>query len=52
MENVRPDPVKLLAQWQEWERGEVTPGRVLANLKTGALPALLASLVDDTGDDS
>lgn len=40
-----PDPEKLLAHWMEWERGETTPGRVMANLKTGGLPELLRSLV-------
>lgn len=39
-----PDPTKLLAQWMEWERGESTPGRVMANLKTGGLRLLLESL--------
>jgi hypothetical protein len=44
-----PDPAKLLAQWMEWERGDATPGRVIANLKTGGLRDLLeelAALVD------
>jgi hypothetical protein len=35
-----PDPTKLLSQWMEWERGETTPGRVLANLKTGGMTEL------------
>ena len=39
-----PDPAKLLAQWMEWERGEATPGRVMANLKTGGLRDLLEQL--------
>ncbi|MCU1380187.1 MAG: hypothetical protein JWN29_3170 [Acidimicrobiales bacterium] len=39
-----PDPVKLLAQWMEWEKGEATPGRVMANLKTGGLRDLLEAL--------
>jgi hypothetical protein len=39
-----PDPAKLLAQWMEWERGDETPGRVIANLKTGGLRDLLESL--------
>ncbi|MDQ6614403.1 MAG: hypothetical protein M3083_06575 [Actinomycetota bacterium] len=39
-----PDPAKLLAQWMEWERGEATPGRVMANLKTGGLRILLEAL--------
>jgi hypothetical protein len=43
-----PDPAKLLAHWMEWERGEATPGRVMANLKTGGLRDLLESLVTDS----
>jgi hypothetical protein len=39
------DPAKLLAQWMEWENGEVPPGRVMANLKTGGLRELLEQLV-------
>ena len=39
-----PDAVKLLAQWMEWERGDETPGRVIANLKTGGMRELLESL--------
>jgi hypothetical protein len=39
-----PDPQKLLAQWMEWERGEVPPGRVMSNLKTGGLRLLLEQL--------
>ena len=34
-----PDPVKLLEDWMEWERGDETPGRVMANLKTHGLRA-------------
>lgn len=43
-----PDPAKLLQSWMEWERGDVTPGRVMANLKTGGLRPLLESLVPPT----
>ncbi len=39
------DPRKLLAHWMEWERADETPGRVLANLKTGGLRDLLEGLV-------
>jgi hypothetical protein len=39
-----PDPVKLLSQWMEWERGETNPGRVMANLKTGGMRELLEQL--------
>lgn len=47
-----PDPAKLLAQWMEWERGETTPGRVMANLKTGGLREVLEQLAGtkDQGD--
>ena len=38
------DPAKLLASWMEWERGEVTPGTVMKNLKTGGLRELLEEL--------
>ena len=41
------DPAKLLATWMEWERGESTPGRVLADLKTGGLRDVLEQLVAD-----
>ena len=44
MEKPPPDPQKLLAYWDEWERGDTTPGRVMANLKTAGLPELLAQL--------
>jgi hypothetical protein len=45
MELPEPDPSKLLQAWMEWERGEVTPGRVMANLKTGGMRELLEGLV-------
>jgi hypothetical protein len=41
-----PDPSKLLASWMEWEKGEETPGRVMANLKTGGMKELLQQLVE------
>jgi hypothetical protein len=40
-----PDPKKLLAAWNEWESGEETPGRVMANLKTAGMAELLEQLV-------
>jgi hypothetical protein len=45
MERPPADPAKLLALWNDWETGEETPGRVMANLKTAGLPALLVQLV-------
>ncbi len=41
MDRPPPDPVKLLASWMEWERGETPPGQVMANLKTAGLRELL-----------
>jgi len=46
METPPPDPAKLLTYWEEWERGETTPGRVMANLKTAGMPQLLRQLVE------
>jgi hypothetical protein len=45
MDRPPPDPAKLLAYWNEWETGETTPGRVMANLKTAGMADLLAQLV-------
>ncbi len=47
MERLPIDPEKLLAAWNEWERGETTPGRTMATLKTGGLPTLLQQLVEE-----
>ncbi len=40
-----PDLTKLLAAWEEFERGEQQPGKVLANLKTAGLPEVLNELI-------
>ncbi len=44
-ERPAPDLTKLMAAWEEFERGETMPGKVLANLKTAGLPEVLAELV-------
>lgn len=44
-ETPAPDLTKLVAAWEEWERGEETPGKTLATLKTAGLPAVLQELV-------
>lgn len=44
MQRPPADPAKLLDAWMEWERGDITPGRVMANLKTAGLRELLESL--------
>ena len=41
-----PDLTKLLHAWDEWERGEEAPGKVLANMKTAGLPTVLQQLID------
>lgn len=43
-EKPAPDLVKLQDFWEAWEKGEETPGRVLANLKIAGLPELLRQL--------
>jgi len=45
-EHPAPDLTKLLAAWEEFERGEQQPGKVLANLKTAGLPEVLNELID------
>jgi hypothetical protein len=44
-ERPAPDLQKLLAAWEEFERGEQLPGKVLANLKTAGLAEVLTQLV-------
>ncbi|MEO6125127.1 MAG: hypothetical protein ABIR32_15595 [Ilumatobacteraceae bacterium] len=40
-----PDLSKLVAAWQEFERGEEAPGKVLSNLKMSGLGEVLDELV-------
>jgi hypothetical protein len=44
-ERPAPDLSKLLAAWEEFERGEQQPGKVLANLKTAGLAEVLNELI-------
>ncbi|HRE02693.1 MAG TPA: hypothetical protein PLV68_15430 [Ilumatobacteraceae bacterium] len=39
------DLSKLVTAWHEWERGEESPGKVLANMKTAGLAEVLDELV-------
>lgn len=48
MDRPPADAAKLLASWMEWERGESTPGRVMADLKTGGLREVLEHLAGET----
>lgn len=43
-EQPAPDLTKILAAWEEFEKGEEAPGRVLANMKTAGLDVVLAEL--------
>lgn len=45
-----PDPENLLNAWMQWERGESTPGRVMADLKKGGLRELLEATVQARGE--
>ena len=42
-----PDLQKLIAAWEQFEVGEESPGKVLANLKTAGLPEVLRQLTDE-----
>lgn len=46
-EQPAPDLAKIIAALEEWENGEESPGRVLANMKTAGLPEVLAQLADE-----
>jgi hypothetical protein len=41
-----PDLTKLLAAWEEFERGEEQPGKVLSKMKTAGFAEILAELID------
>ena len=45
------DPTQLLSDWMEFERGEESPGRVLANLKTHGMREVLENLAEGTDSD-
>lgn len=45
---VRPeaDLAKIVQAWDEWERGEESPGKALTNMKKAGLDQLLRELQD------
>ncbi len=47
MDRPPADPAKLLSAWAEWEAGEVTPGRAVANLKTGMFRDVIEHVAGD-----
>ncbi|MBK5223107.1 MAG: hypothetical protein JJE52_09560 [Acidimicrobiia bacterium] len=46
MDRPPPDAAKLLATWMEWEKGDSTPGRVMADLKKGGMREVLEHLAN------
>ena len=48
MDRPPADPAKMLAAWMEWDKGETTPCRVMADLKTAGLREVLEQLVADS----
>ena len=44
-EQPAPDLSKIVAALDEWERGEQSPGRTLADMKTAGLALVLDQLV-------
>lgn len=49
------DPVRLLDHWREAATGDITPGRVVANLKQAGMPDFLSSTLtglQDAGADT
>lgn len=45
-ERPAPDLAKILTAWEEWERGEQNPGKVLTNMKTAGLAEVLRELTE------
>ena len=45
-ERPAPDLTKILSSWEEWEKGEEAPGRVLTNMKTAGLAEVLRELTE------
>ena len=41
-----PDPADLLEEWLKWEKGELEPGRLIANLKKGGIRELLERVAE------
>jgi hypothetical protein len=44
-ERPAPDIAKIASAWEQWERGEESPGRVMADMKTAGLAEVLQRLV-------
>ncbi len=44
MDRPPTDPAKLIEIWMRWERGDDTPGRVIADLKKAGMREVLEYL--------
>jgi len=49
MEIPPPDPQKLLDHWMQWEKGEVSPGELMKQLKMGGMRQLLEAAAAGQG---
>ena len=47
MDRPPADPAKLLSSWRDWETEASTPGRVVADLKTGGMRDIIEHLAGD-----
>ncbi len=50
MDHAAPDPAALLGFWMGWERGEVSPGKVLSDLKRAGMRELLEQLAQPASE--
>jgi len=47
MDRPPADPVKLLSSWTDWESGELPPGRLMSDLKTGGFRDVIEHLATE-----
>jgi hypothetical protein len=52
MEIPPPDPQKLLDNWMEWEKGELSPGDVMKQLKIHGMRQLLEDAATRAGGET
>lgn len=52
MEIPPPDPRKLLDHWMEWEKGEMSPGDLLKQLKMHGMRQLLEDAAASTSGET
>ena len=52
MEIPPPDPQKLLDHWMVWEKGELSPGDVMKQLKVHGMRQLLEDVAAQAGGET